>query len=430
MGLKSNNFLYLLAFVVLIIGMIFTDLPIYKYTVTHSLMIFIAPLIFLLIFFLNNFKLKLSKNARIFSIYALVTFLVSLFYILYFIFLKEEYYAYGKNIFIKHFEAFISLTLLHFLIYFLLFFILTKLNLDIIKKILISVFIFLTLIAIIEYFNPNMIEIFHSFPKNYDRLRLLSMEPSHAIVIYFIFGFLSFILIRDNFLKVVLIAIMLVISILIRSKGFFISILISLSILFFKNFYKLKYIPIYLILICIAIFLFINFALSQLLVDIKNFSSFSTRFSSIISAFVILFTNPFGLGYGSYLITYPEILDNSYKIANNLFISFFNISLSYKEISSIISTGKHLGPKAGIPQTIMFNGWIGLIFWLIIFKNTLTYIKKLHISIASKNLYEFFTIFFFIQLFIGSEYTLLYVIWLPLALIESMYSKQKKTVIQ
>jgi len=428
MVLNFNKLTYFIIFTTLIIASIFTDLPIYDKTVTHSLVIFIAPLFFLLILIFRDFKLTLSSNARIFLTYAIVTFFVSLFYVLYFAIIKANYYAYDKNIFIKLLEAFTSLTILHFLVYILLFSALTKLRLNTIKKIIISVFIFLNLVAVIEYFNPDLLNIFHTFPKNYDRLRLLAMEPSHAIVIYSVFAFLSVALFKSKFLKIISIIIILIASIFIGSKGFFISVLLSLFVMFFKNFHKLKFIPIYLILFLIAFYLFINIALPSLIASIENFSSFATRFSALISSFVILITNPLGLGYGTYLISYPEILDNSYKIANSLFLNFFNLNLAYYEIDAMISTGKSLGAKAGIPQSIMFNGWIGLIFWFLIFKNSLYYIKNLNISIANKKIFEFLIIFLFIQLFIGSEYTLLYVVWLPLALIESMYFKQRRMI--
>jgi len=42
----KNQLLYLFIFSLLNVGMIFTDLPIYERTVTYSLMIFFAPLIF------------------------------------------------------------------------------------------------------------------------------------------------------------------------------------------------------------------------------------------------------------------------------------------------------------------------------------------------------------------------------------------------
>lgn len=76
----------------------------------------------------------------------------------------------------------------------------------------------------------------------------------------------------------------------------------------------------------------------------------------------------------------------------------------------------------------MFSGWVGVIFCLMIFRNSLMYIKRLDIKTSKKIILEFLTLCMFIQLLIGSEYTLLYVIWLPIALIEVMYYKQQEAI--
>lgn len=420
-----NNFLYLLSFLLIATGIIFTDLPIYKNTVTHSTMIFIAPIIFTLVLILNNYKLKISKNLKVILAYISITFLISFLFIFYFTIVKGEYYAYGESIFTKHFEAFISLGLLHFLVYFLLLIILNKLNLNTIKKVVYFIFIFLTLVAIIEYLSPEKLNLFHTFPKDYNRLRLLSMEPSQAFLVYLTFGLLSLLFVNNIFAKSFIFSFIVIVSIFIGSKGGFISIFLATVVLFFKNFHKIKYFALYLMLTLIAFYFLINFALPALFVDIVNFTSFSTRFSGLISSFIVLFTNPLGLGYGSYLIKYPTVLDNSYKIVNNLFLSLFNINFNYNEVLSIISTGENIGAKAGIPQSVVFNGWIGLIFWFAIFKNSMVYIRELNINILSKNIFVFMIFVIFIQLFIALDYTILYVIWLPIAFIESIHNKQK-----
>jgi hypothetical protein len=56
------------------------------------------------------------------------------------------------------------------------------------------------------------------------------------------------------------------------------------------------------------------------------------------------------------------------------------------------------------------------------------YIKRLDIKTSKKIILEFLTLCMFIQLLIGSDYTLLYVIWLPIALIEVMYYKQQEAI--
>ncbi len=424
----KNQLLYLFIFFLLNVGMIFTDLPIYERTVTHSLMIFFAPLIFVFVLVVKNFKVSLTKNLKLFVLYMIVSFVSSLVLLYYLIITGEELYAYNKNLLIKHFEAFISLSLLHFIVYFLFVLVCYNLSLNLLKKIVFLSFIFLTLVGFIEYLDPEKLSILHATPKNYERLRLFTAEPSQAVLLYLIFGLLSLFLVENVFLKIFILIVSGIIFILINSKGGFITILLASIILFSKKIKKIKYAVFLLLMLTIVFYLFLKFAFPSLYIDITKGGSFSTRFSGLISAVLVLVSYPLGLGYGSYLFYYPKILDQSYEIANALFTNLFGISLYYAEISYIISTGEYVGAKAGIPQAVMLSGWVGVIFWLMIFRNSLMYIKRLDIKASKKIILEFLTLFMFIQLLIGSEYILLYVIWLPIALIEVMYYKQRKAM--
>ncbi len=420
--------LYVLIFLLLCIGIIFTNLPVHKYTVTHSLMIFFAPLIFVFILVVKNFKASLTRNLKLFILYMIVSFVSSLTLLYYLILTGEELYAYNKNLLIKHFEAFISLSLLHFIVYFLLVLVCYNLSPKLLKNFVFLSFLFLTLVGFIEYLDPEKLSVLHATPKNYDRLRLFTAEPSHAVLLYLIFGLLSLFLVENVFLKIFILIVSGIIFILINSKGGFITILLASIVLFLKNIKKIKYAVFLLLISPIAFYLFLKFAFPSIYIDINKGTSFSTRFSTLISTILVLVNHPLGLGYGSYLFYYPKILDQSYEIANALFTDLFGISLSYTEISYMISTGEHIGAKAGIPQVIVFSGWVGVIFWLMIFRNSLLYIKRLDIKTSKKIILEFLTLCMFIQLLIGSEYTLLYVIWLPIALIEVMYYKQQEAI--
>jgi hypothetical protein len=424
----KNQLLYLFIFFLLNVGMIFTDLPIYERTITHSLMIFLAPLIFVFILVVKNFKIPLTKNLKLFVLYMIVSFVSSLVLLYYLILTEGELYAYNKNLLIKHFEAFISLSLLHFIVYFLLVLVCYNLSPKLLKNFVFLSFIFLTLVGFVEYLDPEKLSILHATPKNYERLRLFTAEPSHAVLLYLIFSLLSLFLVENVFLKSFILIVSGIIFILIDSKGGFITILLASIILFSKNIKKIKYAVSLLLILPVAFYLFLKFALPALYIDINKGTSFSTRFSGLISVVLVLVSYPLGLGYGSYLFYYPQILDRSYEIANALFTDLFGISLSYAEISYMISTGENIGAKAGIPQVIMFSGWVGVIFWLMIFRNSLMYIKRLDIKTSKKIILEFLTLCMFIQLLIGSDYTLLYVIWLPIALIEAMYYKQRETI--
>ncbi len=289
---------------------------------------------------------------------------------------------------------------------------------------------FLSCVAFIEYLNPKLIDFFHSIPKEYDRLRLLSSEPSHAILVYTIFGILSFSLVKDKLSKILSILVFITVIYLIQSKGFFISLFLATMFTFFtyrKIWLRLKTSVIIFLMTIFSVYGLFNIAIPAILFDIENFSSFSTRLSGIISLFLILIKFPIGLGYGTYLYLYPDILDKSYTIANNFFINHFGITLSYVEIENMISTGINLGAKASIPQSIMFNGWLGVLFWAIIFYNTFKLLSNRNIfnKFTVNELYfRFLTWIIFFQLLYGSEYTLLYVIWIPFALIEVLNKKE------
>jgi hypothetical protein len=102
----ENQFLYSFIFFLLCIAMIFTDLPIYEKTVTHSLMIFFAPLIFVSILVAKNFKVLLTKNLKLFILYMIVSFVISLILLYYLILTRGEFYSYKKNIIIYNFYYF------------------------------------------------------------------------------------------------------------------------------------------------------------------------------------------------------------------------------------------------------------------------------------------------------------------------------------
>jgi len=424
----KNQVLYLFMFFLLCIGMIFTDLPIYEKTVTHSLMILFAPLIFAFVLVVKKFKVLLTKNIELLIQYMIVSFTISLILLYYLILTKGEFYVYNKNLLIKHFEAFISLSLLHFLVYFLLVLVCYNLSPNLLRNFVFLIFLFLTLVGLIEYLDPEKLSMFHSAPKDYERLRLFTAEPSHAVLLYLIFSLLSLFFIENVSLKIFISILSGIIFILINSKGGFITLFFISIILFLKKIKNIKYTVVLLLILVIASYIFVKFALPSIYVDINKFTSFSTRFSGLISMILILFKYPLGLGYGSYLFYYPKILDQSYEIANALFINLFGIPLSYTEISDMISTGKNIGVKAGILQAVILSGWIAVIFWLIIFRNSLKYIKRININTSKKIVLEFLILYIFIQLLIGSEYTLLYAIWLPIALIEVMYYKQQEAI--
>lgn len=172
----------------LLIGSVFTDLPIYEKTVTKSYIFLIAPLFFLLFLIKNKFKLALTPNSKVFLIYLFLTLSFSLLMLFIHIVTLGEIYAYNRNMFIKNFEAFFTLSFLHFVFYYLIINILFKINLNHLKLVIYFLFSFLTLTAFIEFINPEIIQPFHSLSKNYDRLRLFAMELYCTPILWTLFS--------------------------------------------------------------------------------------------------------------------------------------------------------------------------------------------------------------------------------------------------
>ncbi len=426
-NMRSSK-LYATVFLILCIGMVFTDLPIYEKTVTHSLMVFFAPFVFVFILVLKNFRLQLTKNSKLFLSYVVISLLFSLLLLYLLILTTGESYAYGISMLVKTFEAFTSLSLLHFIVYYLLVSVFRTLPVDKIKRFFTVLFICLTFVGVIEYLYPEKLELFHATPKEYARLRLFTSEPSHAVLLYVVVSLLTLFFSKSIYSRILVLIFSGAIFILINSKGGFFAIFLTLVISFLRRGKNVKHNIALFFMILLSTYLILRFLIPALSIDIREFSSLSTRFSGFVSALIILLKYPLGLGYGSYLFYYPEVLSQSFGIAANLFKNFFGISLSSYEILYIISTGKNLGAKAGIPQSIVFSGWIAVIFWLVIFRNSFNYIKNLNIELERKITLELVLLYTVIQLFIGSEYTLLYVLWVPIALIESMYYNQKEVM--
>ncbi len=419
MGLKV---LYKSFLLLIFAGMLFTDLPLFpEKTVTHSLMFIISPIIFIIILLIKNFKLNVNSFIiKIFFIY-MVTTLFTSFLLLTYVFLKKgDLITFNKNLGLKLLEAFFSLTFLHFTVIYNFNFLVQKIDLAFLKKLIYITFLLLTVSAFIEYFSPTILDLFYASPKMYHRVRLFTMEPSQAALLYFVFASLSLFFCKKNVVRFLIFLLFIISSVFIASKGFFITLLVTNILLLIKNLKNVKLLPILGILTILSYYIFSNLVLPSIYIDIEKFSSFSTRVSGMISAVLILIFFPFGTGYGTYLYFYPDILEKSYNIANQIFLHMFSIPLSSVEIDSMISTGQNLGAKSGILQAIMFNGWFGLLVFLAIFLKLKSQIKNLFIYKNDKLILEFILYVIIIQLLIGSEYTLLYCVWLPLVLIQEL----------
>jgi len=106
---KDNGLKMFLLFI-LLMSITFTNLPFFpEKTVTHSLTFIISPMIFLFILLKDNFKLRSGYITSLFIIYMFVSMIISNILLLYVLFKTGSLYMFGKNMFIKTFEAFFHL---------------------------------------------------------------------------------------------------------------------------------------------------------------------------------------------------------------------------------------------------------------------------------------------------------------------------------
>ncbi len=426
-----------LILIMLLFGMIFTDLPIFpSKTVTHSLMFLIAPTVFGIILIIRNFKINFGSyfSIKIFILYLLSTLFSSSIVLIYTtIYLKGDIYKYNINFLIKFFEAFFSLSFLHFLVLYNLIFVFERMNMAKLKTFIVFTFTFLTCVGFIEYINPEIINLFHELPKDYDRLRLLNMEPSHAGLNYTIIFLLTLLVIKSLILRLFFVLSGITVLIFIASKGLFINFALAILVTLLYNRKLIKDVRVLfvstLLLLLIAYTIY-SIILPSLIIDIEQFTSFSTRGAGFLGSILALFQYPLGTGYGTYIYFFPKLLEEGYVMINSIFTNMTGMTLSPLEVYTILETGQNLGAKAGIPQAVVMNGWLAVLFFLFLFVYLLKTVKKLKdVNLIGRVEEVILYILVFgltLQLLFGAEYTLLYSIWLPVAFIERMKKEAKR----
>ncbi|MCS7263189.1 MAG: hypothetical protein N3C13_05745 [Aquificaceae bacterium] len=305
------------------------------------------------------------------------------------------------------------MTFLHMLVYYLYADSLRRVSYRAFSYVIFVAFTVLTAVGIAEYFKPEALEVFHAQPKDYSRLRLLTAEPSQAVLVFSVVFFLSFLLARKLYTKVIISLVYAVVLYFISSKGIFMSMMLS-SLLLLVVSATLHYSFLILLFNFVVIaYVFFTVVVPQIVLDILHFTSFATRASGLLSAVYILLVYPFGLGYGTYIGLYPEIME---KVSSYL-SGFFRHELNLEEVHLMIDHGQNIGAKATLPQLVMFNGIFGLLFFFFLLYRTYTASSYVSAKLGKLNAtaYRFFTLTLFIQLAIGTEYNLMYIIWLYVA---------------
>lgn len=384
--LLRSNFYSIFLFTLLFIS-IFGDLPlknIINKTAAGSVIYFIAlPLFFLFILFPKYFKIQLKWGSKYFLYYYLLTVCSSVLILFIYTLLTGNTTAYNHILVVKLFES-SGYILNTFAFYYLISHFMSKISNKTIKTILFSIFIIVVIIGAVEYFSPEYLNIIHSEPIEHSRLRLTTPEPSQATLLVTVFTFSTLLLSQNIYIKGIVIVLFFILQVLIASKGGLIFILVGIIgaylAMFLKNknhlFSFLKITLFFFAIAGVSFWLFINIVIPSILVDIENFSSFSTRITTLFSISLVLLYYPLGLGYGTFWALYPNILLKSYEIVSAL----SPFPLSFAEIDFMVSTGVNLGVKSFLLQQISYNGLLA-IFLLLFFVYTY---KKLKIVLERK----------------------------------------------
>jgi hypothetical protein len=160
----------------------------------------------------------------------------------------------------------------------------------------------------------------------------------------------------------------------------------------------------------------INIIIPQLTADIEQFTSVSTRSITIITSLKSLFAYPFGQGYGTYLFTYPTLLDET---TNNV-LRWSPVPLSSFEIDLMLDTGRALTVKSGLLNEILYTGWAIIIFYIFFFGNAFRNLRRLRTQRTVQNLFLYILIFIIINYLLVSSIETSYITFLPFALLERL----------
>lgn len=250
-----------------------------------------------------------------------------------------------------------------------------------------------------------------------ERASMLFMEPSSAAYFILISFIPCYYLYRQGLLSKLTMCALILSSLLIFSKAFIVIVILTYVIYFFftkgmKN--KILIFFIFNILNLIVIFnwnTFIelsdqfkgfslmlsalyNYGINGLSIEYGVYSTYVTRFSSLLASVYLFITNPFGVGYGSFGYLYEQTL-NSLGIIS---------LISGVEVDGFFSGNLVPSPKSNLLEIFIATGWliipIFLFIYLKYFKNNIIFSKIMFIMFVLSSflieLNNFYLYLFFI----------------------------------
>lgn len=381
----------------------------------HAPIAIASIFIFIYCFFIK--KIEMNKYFKqLYNLLGLII-LISIFSTIYYVLKYNMDNFYNENLFLKVIKG--SMYFIAIVCYIVSFITLTKDTPKIaILKQCRNIFIFLTLILIVEYFTlPNAFSFLHAIrPNNYYRIRLLTSESSWTTTIIIVYFVLSLAYCCEKKTKkqaFFVIFLFLLFIITTTSKS-----LMLLSLICFSLFsiYNLKKLTLNKILI-ILIFFVITFSIANKFInklddlfsyDIQNSTSISTRVYSMFCGFKMIINNPIGYGTAIYL---PYLQEMYYENLNDFNqYEWFNqdeiVSLIYSQSDSSLSI------KSGILQYTLYWGMLGtFIFYRFLYKIYKGLSKLKNCNSMEINLYKSSLITLIIFITFVSSFDYKYEIW-------------------
>lgn len=394
---------------------ILTDLHTKNYvgSIARSPIFVVAPIFFLILLVRCRISLKgITKGA---FIYVIITFVASFVFLVYNIIVSQNYYVYDSDIVIKFFKAFGNVLLI-FIVAVDLYYLMRVVGFDFFIICLKYSYLFLLLVFFVEWFSPDLLSDVYlrtevlTHGGDYGRFRLLSSEPSHAAFVFNVISLMVYKVEENVYMRFGVLVMIAFVGLVISSKAA----IILLPFVLFVGYMRFDKRGVFIcVLFCIVLLYVYPVWMDLMTVDIERYNSFSTRFSGIVAAISSIVSYPLGMGYGTYLMYYPDVLYRSYAYINEVFYLISGQPLNGWEIFRQIDTGRSLEGKSQISQEVIYNGVVALIFYGWVIRKTMVMSQKRN-ELKMILMYVFLSMAFFVDT--GA----LFVAWLPVMMIEYM----------
>lgn len=419
-----NNRVVQYIFLVYVVLLIVQDLSLQIWfgTISRSPYIFLSPLIFVLITLLSD-KLYFFKAPGYYLIYYAYSILITIVLLIYYSGFNDFSSVYGENLLYKcaknsMYNLIIILTLYNF------YFIFRYSGLKFIEKVLKVLVLLQLAIGYIQIVLPNAFDFIKTPAYQItDRISLLNTEPSYTFP-QLVISLLCYCCIRyynNKRFKIIDYVVLFagfILLLFVQSRGGIVVMLLCfiLILLFSRQSLtrRLLLLSASIIFIIPTLWVIVNIILPQLIADLESFSSISTRSITIITSLKSLVAYPFGQGYGTYLITFPDLLN---KTINGI-ISLSPVPLVTFELDWMLSTGRALTIKSGLLNEVLYTGWAIIIFYMFFFGNAYHKLKTIRSRKTVHDIFQYIFLFIVINFLFVSSIETAYIAFLPFALIE------------